>query len=121
MMGAEPRRDWTLILGRARAGDEPAGGELITLVYDQLRQVAARLATLSHSNTVEVFDYGRTEDGRSPAMALGLSDHLGSVPEYVRYPVHADEPRRTIWAEERENMLTSALDHVKARRAAPSS
>ena len=42
-MGAEPRRDLTLILGRARAGDERARGELIALVYDQLRQVAARL------------------------------------------------------------------------------
>ncbi len=42
-MKAEPRRDLTLILGRARAGDETARGELIALVYDQLRQVAARL------------------------------------------------------------------------------
>jgi hypothetical protein len=42
-MGAEPRRDLTLILGRARAGDERARGELIALVYDQLRQVAAHL------------------------------------------------------------------------------
>ena len=42
-MGVEPRRDLTLILGRARAGDERARGELIALVYDQLRQVAARL------------------------------------------------------------------------------
>src|SRR5438270_8243292 len=43
MMEVEPRRDLTLILGRARAGDERARGELIALVYDQLRQVAARL------------------------------------------------------------------------------
>jgi RNA polymerase sigma-70 factor, ECF subfamily len=42
-MEVEPRRDLTLILGRARAGDEVARGELISLVYDQLRQVAARL------------------------------------------------------------------------------
>ena len=42
-MGVEPRRDLTLILGRARAGDERARGELIALVYDELRQVAARL------------------------------------------------------------------------------
>jgi RNA polymerase sigma factor (TIGR02999 family) len=42
-MGDEPRRDLTLILGRARAGDEEARGELIAMVYDQLRQVAARL------------------------------------------------------------------------------
>ncbi len=42
-MGAESRRDLSLILGRARAGDEDARGELISLVYDELRQVAARL------------------------------------------------------------------------------
>jgi RNA polymerase sigma factor (TIGR02999 family) len=42
-MGVEPGRDLTLILGRARAGDERARGELLALVYDQLRQVAARL------------------------------------------------------------------------------
>ena len=42
-MGVEPRRDLTLILGRARAGDERARGELIALVYDELRQVASRL------------------------------------------------------------------------------
>jgi RNA polymerase sigma-70 factor, ECF subfamily len=40
---AEPTRDLTLILGRARAGDERARSELISLIYDQLRQVAARL------------------------------------------------------------------------------
>src|SRR5207237_7302927 len=43
VMGAEPHRDLTLILGRARAGDERARGELITLVYDELRQVATRM------------------------------------------------------------------------------
>ncbi len=42
-MGAEPRRDLTLILGKARAGDEGARGELITLIYDQLRHVASGL------------------------------------------------------------------------------
>ncbi len=42
-MGTGPGQDLTLILGRARAGDERARGELIALVYEQLRQVAARL------------------------------------------------------------------------------
>ena len=42
-MGDEPRRDLTLILGQARAGDERARDEVIALVYDELRQVAARL------------------------------------------------------------------------------
>ena len=42
-MGAEPHGHLSLILGRARAGDERARSELIALVYDQLREVAARL------------------------------------------------------------------------------
>lgn len=42
-MRTDPRQDLTLILGRARAGDEGARGEVIAVVYEQLRQVAARL------------------------------------------------------------------------------
>src|SRR3954452_4366724 len=42
-MGSESQPELTLILGRARAGDERAKGELITLVYDELRQVATRM------------------------------------------------------------------------------
>ena len=33
----------TMILGRARAGDERARGELMALIYDELRRVASRL------------------------------------------------------------------------------
>ena len=40
---AEPVQGLTLILGRARAGDERAQGELIALIYDELRRVASRL------------------------------------------------------------------------------
>ena len=42
-MGAEPQQGLTLILGRARAGDETARGELLALVYDELRRVATGL------------------------------------------------------------------------------
>jgi RNA polymerase sigma factor (TIGR02999 family) len=42
-MGAKPLRDLTLILGKARAGDHEARGELLALVYEELRQVASRL------------------------------------------------------------------------------
>jgi RNA polymerase sigma factor (TIGR02999 family) len=40
-MEVEPQQGLTLILGRARAGDEKARGELLVLVYDELRQVAS--------------------------------------------------------------------------------
>jgi len=59
--------------------------------------------------------------GRTPAMALGLSDRAWSVSDYVRHPVHVDELTRAIWAEEREEVLTSALDHEKRRKTVPTS
>jgi RNA polymerase sigma factor (TIGR02999 family) len=37
------RQELTLLLGNARAGDEGARGELVALVYDELRRVAANL------------------------------------------------------------------------------
>ena len=42
-MEIEPPRGVTLILGRVRAGDEGARGELVAMVYEELRQVASRL------------------------------------------------------------------------------
>ena len=42
-MEAKPMEDLTLILGRARAGDHRARGDLVALVYDELREVATRL------------------------------------------------------------------------------
>ena len=40
---AKTPRGLTVILSRARAGDERARGELIALIYDELRRVASRL------------------------------------------------------------------------------
>jgi RNA polymerase sigma factor (TIGR02999 family) len=42
-MDIEQPRGVTLILGRAKAGDEAARDELVALVYDELRRVASRL------------------------------------------------------------------------------
>ena len=42
-MEDEPSRELTLILGRARTGDEEARSELVALVYDELRRVASGL------------------------------------------------------------------------------
>ena len=42
-MGTGPPHEFTLIFSRARAGDERARGELISLVYDELRRVASGL------------------------------------------------------------------------------
>ncbi|MGO9466333.1 MAG: ECF-type sigma factor [Isosphaeraceae bacterium] len=42
-MGTAPKQALTLILGRARDGDDGARSELLTLVYDELRGIASRL------------------------------------------------------------------------------
>ena len=60
-------------------------------------------------------------EGRTPAMAIGLTDRVWTVLEYVRHPVHVDEFTRAIWAEERQDVLTSALDREKRRKTVPTS
>ena len=47
--------------------------------------------------------------GRTPAMAMALTDHVWTVLEYIRHPVHVGEFQRAIWAEDRENLLTNGL------------
>jgi RNA polymerase sigma factor (TIGR02999 family) len=47
-MADEPRPDVTLLLARARTGDERARSDLISQVYDELRRVAARLMRREH-------------------------------------------------------------------------
>jgi RNA polymerase sigma-70 factor, ECF subfamily len=42
-MVAALAEEFTLILGRARAGDEQARGDLIAMMYDELRRVASRM------------------------------------------------------------------------------
>ncbi len=42
-MAGELQRDLTLILERARVGDEQARGEIVAAVYDELRRVASGL------------------------------------------------------------------------------
>ena len=49
-MDTEPPRGVTLILGRVRAGDEGARGELVALVYDELRRVATGLMRRERAN-----------------------------------------------------------------------
>lgn len=60
-------------------------------------------------------------EGRTPAMAIGLTERVWSVLEYVRHPVHVEELTRAIWAEEREDVLTSALEREKRRKTVPTS
>lgn len=60
-------------------------------------------------------------DGRTPAMAEGLTQEVWSVDRYVRSVVHGSDLQRAIRAEERKNLLTSALKPHKPRKAVPTS
>lgn len=60
-------------------------------------------------------------EGRTPAMAAGLSGRIWSASDYVRRPVHVDDLTRAIWAEEREIALTSALERQTPRKSVPAS
>jgi hypothetical protein len=59
--------------------------------------------------------------GRTPAMALGVSDHPWSIPEYLCYPVHVSDLQRDIWAEERNAAQESALDQYFGKKPLPTS
>lgn len=60
-------------------------------------------------------------EGRTPAMAIGLTSAVWTVPRYLLQPVHAADWRREIWEEERKMWITSALKSQKPRQSLPSS
>lgn len=59
--------------------------------------------------------------GRTPAMAMGLTDHLWTALEYVRHPVHVGEFQRAVWSEKRENLLKNGLNRQPRRSPLPTS
>jgi hypothetical protein len=58
---------------------------------------------------------------RTPAMAMGLTEHRWTVLEYVSYPVHVGEFQRALWAEAFENLLTNGLNRRKRPIPLPTS
>jgi len=59
--------------------------------------------------------------GCTPAMALGLTDHIWSLWEYVCYPVHVSDIQRDIWAEQRQELQESAVDRRVRKKTVPTS
>ena len=57
--------------------------------------------------------------GRTPAMVLELAQDVWSVRQYVLHPVHVSDLQRAIWAEERQEWLTSALSRLKPKESLP--
>jgi hypothetical protein len=72
----------------------------------------------------DLYNWTRTHGalmGRSPAMVLELAENVWTVTQYVLCPVHASDLQRDIWAEERQEWLTSALSRLKLRKPLPTS
>ena len=63
----------------------------------------------------------RAFDQQTPAMAQALTDHVWSVAEYLRYPVHVDDLQRAFWADARQMVKTSALNDQKRLKSMPTS
>ena len=100
-------QDLTLILGRARAGDERARGEVLGLVYDELRRVATGLmrrerpdhtlppTAVVHEAVIRLLGeaiFDKAADGNflfaSAARAIGVSTRLGEI-ELAVMPLRA--------------------------------
>ena len=60
-------------------------------------------------------------EGHTPAMVMGLTQHVWSVVEYIHYPVHVSELQRKLWTEERKNVLESPLDARNRKKTLPTS
>jgi hypothetical protein len=58
-------------------------------------------------------------DGLTPAMALGLTQTVWSVLDYVRYPVHVSDLQREEWSDRRNSALESALDVYERKKRLP--
>jgi hypothetical protein len=63
----------------------------------------------------------RSLHGRTPAMALGLSQQAWTVQRYVQHPVHVSDLQRDLWAEQRQFALTSALEAHQRKKRLPTS
>lgn len=59
--------------------------------------------------------------GRTPALAMRLTNHAWSVGEYVSQPVHVSDLQRAIWSEQRQNLLTIGLNGRKNLSPSPTS
>jgi hypothetical protein len=55
----------------------------------------------------------------TPAMVLSLTDKAWTVLQYILYPVHVSDLQRRDWAEQRNNVLESAVDVYKRNKALP--
>ena len=103
-MESEPRQGLTLILGRARTGDERAREELIALVYDELRRVASRLMRRE-----------RTDHTLSPTAVV----HEAVIRLLGESVFDKAEDRNFLFASAARAMREVLIDHARRRRPPP--
>jgi RNA polymerase sigma factor (TIGR02999 family) len=101
-MESEPRQRLTLILGRARTGDEHAREELISLVYDELRRVASRLMRRE-----------RTDHTLSPTAVV----HEAVIRLLGESVFDKAEDRNFLFASAARAMREVLIDHARTRGA----
>jgi RNA polymerase sigma-70 factor (ECF subfamily) len=101
-MESEPRQGLTLILGRARTGDEHAKEELISLVYDELRRVASRLMRRE-----------RTDHTLSPTAVV----HEAVIRLLGESVFDKAEDRNFLFASAARAMREVLIDHARRRGA----
>jgi RNA polymerase sigma factor (TIGR02999 family) len=99
---AEPEQGLTLVLGRAQAGDERARGELVTLVYSELRRVAARLMRRE-----------RTDHTLSPTAVV----HEAVIRLLGEQVFERAEGRSFLYASAARAMREVLIDHARRRAA----
>jgi hypothetical protein len=130
------RRDILKLLKRLKLGRRINTGHIERLngtLRTQQTRLARRTRNVSHAAAAlqsalwlwrDLYHWTRRHDSlgnRTPAMAIGLAAAVWSVREYVCYPVHVAAWQRDLWAERRENLLTSGLNGQKRLKTLPTS
>lgn len=130
------RRDILKMLRRLKLGRHINTGHIERLngtMRTQQTRLARRTRNVSHTAKAlqaalalwrDVYHWTRRHHslhGRTPAMAMGLAQHVWSVRDYVYHPVHVGAWQRALWLEKRETLLTTGLSGQKHRKTLPTS
>jgi len=130
------RRDIVKLLRRLKLGRHINTGHIERLngtMRTQQTRLARRTRNVSHAAKAlqaalavwrDLYHWTRPHSalrGRTPAMAMGLSQRVWSARDYVYHPVHVGDWQRALWAEKRKTLLTTGLNGQKHRKTLPMS
>ena len=127
-------KDIRRCLKRHRAGCQ-INTSHVERINGTLRTQQARLVRRTRSGTLQadqlqagiwlwrdLYNWTRRHgslDTCTPAMALGVTDRVWSVQEYVRRPVHVAPFQRCCWQEQHKQLVTTGLYDQKHRKLLP--